>query len=139
MRILFLSILAILPLVSASDQYRDNEIGTPQSSPDSIKDSSRGFWEPIPEQLQAFIASFQSPLDDDIEKRQQVAPGGGAPPAPPPTQLSPITTYWAAGSQVVFTQTFAPTPVPWSPPQDGTIGLGTLSGTPPGMKPKSAS
>ena len=57
--------------------------------------------------------------------------GGGPAQAQPgnPAQLSPITTYEIDGKQFVYTQTFAPTPDPWDPPQTGSVGLGTLTGT----------
>jgi hypothetical protein len=108
--------------------------GTPahaSSTPTSIVDSSRGFWQPIPQPLQQFIANFHRSAEDIELERRQIAPGGGAPVAQPtiPTQLSPTTTYWFNGKQIVYTQTFAPTPDPWPAPQNGEIGMGTLTGT----------
>ncbi|DAA73140.1 TPA_exp: Uncharacterized protein A8136_5065 [Trichophyton benhamiae CBS 112371] len=67
------------------------------------------------------------PSDPIIKKRAIV----DAPPDPVPTvptQVSPITTFWLEGVQMVYTQTFPPFPDPWPSPMAGEIGLGTLKG-----------
>ncbi|KAF3483287.1 uncharacterized protein GIQ15_02611 [Arthroderma uncinatum] len=45
-----------------------------------------------------------------------------------PTQVSPVMTVWVNDKQVLYTQTFPPTPDPWPSPSAGQIGLGDLQG-----------
>ena len=87
---------------------------------------------------QPFNPQFHNPHSDSdaaSDARLQIQPrqvGVGGPAGPNQqgipttsiaTQMSPVTTYWADGHQVVFTQTFAPTPDPWPAPLQGSIGL----------------
>ncbi|KAL9119486.1 MAG: hypothetical protein Q9187_003962 [Circinaria calcarea] len=69
--------------------------------------------------------------DNHLEIRQQlIGVGGGAPlPAPLPTQVSPVTTIFIHGIQVVYTQRFSAVPSQGPSALPGKIGLGTLTGS----------
>ncbi|MCJ1308985.1 hypothetical protein MMC25_002640 [Agyrium rufum] len=66
----------------------------------------------------------------DLELRQIPGVGGGL--GPPvtqnPLQVSPITTVYIGTAQVVYTQLFSATLVPFPSASVGSVGLGTLTG-----------
>ena len=90
----------------------------------------------IPDHLLQFIMKLNaepgSGHHEEMRKRQVGGVGGGVvgagEVAPTPQQVSPITTYYIDGQQIVYSQKFIPTPDPWDAPKPGTIGLGTLTG-----------
>ncbi|KAM5446430.1 hypothetical protein MaudCBS49596_006542 [Microsporum audouinii] len=71
----------------------------------------------------------ESPLNPEPELKKRAIVDAPPDPVPKvPTQVSPVMTVWVQGVQVLYTQTFPPTPDPWPAPKSGEIGLGTLMG-----------